>query len=237
LLRSGSELSNSKTDRSTLRTSRKASDPPLSVVKSQMMQAYSFAQAAGQAAMRARMAYEKTLGNVRAQSEHVAQEMYDKVKRAARVQATLAWQKRKAFEAASLQAAHEAGATELAAWEGNAKAAAKASSGLAKRAGDYATAAAEREALVSAWAQRVEDAKRIGDKTAEERNLLQLWQAEDQSAELSGLAASIQKEAAQASSAAAFYTSHAAGAAEYALEQALPKGVAIPEPDNPLRFN
>lgn len=43
LLRSGSELSKGKTDRSsTVRTSRKASDPPLSVVKSQMMQAYRY---------------------------------------------------------------------------------------------------------------------------------------------------------------------------------------------------
>ncbi len=51
-----------------------------------------------------------------------------------------------------------------------------------------------------------------------QQSLLQLSQAEDQAAELQQRAAAIQREAAQAADAAAFYTTHAAAAAEYEFD-------------------
>ncbi|CAD7936946.1 unnamed protein product [Amoebophrya sp. A25] len=231
-----------KTPLSLLRQRAKAKrrprrDPPISLVKAQMMQAYSYAKSAGEAAMRARLAYERTLGQVKQQSESFGQELIREVKHQARVQATVALQKRKAFEGASLAAAHDAGAAVLAQYEADSKAMAKASADLAKRAGEYSKAAAEREATVDTWAQRAETAKGIEDHEGEQRSLLQMYQAEEQAAELSKRGAEIQKDAAQAADAAAFYSANAAGAAEHALEQALPKGVAIPLPGDPLRFN
>ncbi len=105
------------------------------------LRANSSAQAAGQAALRARTAYERTLGNVKAQSEKLAQDMLASVKHEARLQATVALQKRNSWEAASLQAAHDAGAGVQAKYEADSKAAAKSSADLQARAQDYVNAA------------------------------------------------------------------------------------------------
>ena len=50
----------------------------------------SYAKSAGEAAMRARMAYERTLGQVKQQSETFGTELLEEVKHQARVQSTKA---------------------------------------------------------------------------------------------------------------------------------------------------
>lgn len=128
--------------------------PSLPTLRAQTLEAFEFAKQAGEAARAARETYEKLLGAPMTIAEAVGKQFLEKAKEKAGQQAVAAKEVHEKWVTSAKAKAEEAMKAKEAEFGDKAAAAGKAVEGLEARAGEYVTAAEEREALAEEWGRR-----------------------------------------------------------------------------------
>lgn len=207
---------------------RSSEDPPISLVKAEMQQAYVYARRAGDAARIAKQAYERILGSAWKLSQKASYAVMSEVKREAREQATTAQRRKDQWVKDNQNAAASVGAAVAGTFMAEGAKAAAAHEVLAKSAAAYRTAQAERQALAEQFELRAEQAEEMKDYERANQNLVQWHQAADQTKRFGDIAAVEEKHAADALAAQAYWESNAPVAEKYEAHAALPPGVDPP---------
>jgi len=205
----------------------------LLLAKGEMLQAKSQAEMAGRAARVAREAYERELQAARSEAEHASQATLDKIKADAAKTSRRAWDIRmKYVKDAQAKAAKAAVAAAL-----PYKKALLRDTSLAavwsERAGQFATAATQREDMATTFEANAEFYRKEGDTEMAKQSVLQAQQSLDQASAFQASADAASEQAEKIKKTFPWYTWAEEAMAKTILAKSMPYDV-VPPPMPPL---